>query len=199
MSDTTTWRHLDRPADIAEAIIGFVSDRGQSRYDESVTQLEHATQCGGHAIAAGADESVVLAAFLHDIGHLLLNEHDANGDFLDTDRHHENVGARFLANWFGSDITSPIELHVPAKRYLCATDRAYIERLSASSVRSLAVQGGPMTEAEIADFESRPHHEAAVAVRRWDDDAKVDGAPAPAVDTFRDLMVTYLERESEAR
>ncbi|MEM9042837.1 MAG: HD domain-containing protein [Actinomycetota bacterium] len=193
MTDTIVWRHLDEPTEIADAVIGLIRDRGQSRYDEAVTQLEHAVQCGGHALDAGADDAVVLASFLHDIGHLLLNEHDENGDFLDTDLHHENVGARFLANWFGADVTVPIELHVPAKRYLCATESAYAARLSAASVRSLEVQGGPMPPAEVADFEARDHHRAAVDVRRWDDDAKVEGAAAPDLAVFRQLMVHYLE------
>ena len=193
MNDTTVWRQLESPAEIADAVIGLITDRGQTRYDESVTQLEHAVQCGGHALDAGAADAVVLASFLHDIGHLLLNEHDENGDFLDTDLHHENVGARFLANWFGDDVTAPIELHVSAKRYLCATEPAYAARLSAASVRSLNVQGGPMPADEVAAFEARAHHRAAVDVRRWDDDAKVEGAAAPDVATFRDLMVRYLE------
>lgn len=194
MSDTIVWRDLDDPTEIADAVIGLIETRGQTRYDESVTQLDHALQCGGHAIDAGAPEATVLAAFLHDIGHLLLNEHDANDDFLGTDLHHENVGARFLRNWFADDVTVPIELHVPAKRYLCAVEPAYAGRLSAASVRSLAVQGGAMTADEVATFESRAHHAAAVAVRRWDDDAKVVDAPAPSIETFHALMVHSLER-----
>lgn len=199
MSDTVIWHHLTKPNEIADAVIGLILDKGQTRYDESVTQVEHALQCGAHAHAAGAEDAVVLAAFLHDIGHLLLDEHDENRDFLDADLHHENVGARFLATWFDEAVTVPVELHVPAKRYLCAIEPEYAAGLSAASVRSLAVQGGPMTDTEVAAFERRPHHEAAVAIRRWDDDAKVAGAPVPDIDAFRNRMIHELERSAGTR
>ncbi|MEM8707138.1 MAG: HD domain-containing protein [Actinomycetota bacterium] len=199
MSTTVAWHQLHEPSDIADAVIGLILDKGQTRYDESVTQVEHALQCGAHALSAGADDAVVLAAFLHDIGHLLLDEHDEKGNFLDTDLRHENVGSRFLANWFDDAVTGPIELHVPAKRYLCGTDPDYAARLSASSIRSLEVQGGAMTDVEIAGFERRPHHEAAVAVRRWDDDAKVEGVACPNIEDFRYRMIHYLERSGGAR
>jgi len=198
MSESTVWRHLRTPDEIADAVIGLIVDKGQTRYDESVTQVEHALQCGGHAIEADADDAVVLAAFLHDIGHLLLDEHDENGDFLDTDLHHENVGARFLSNWFDRDVTVPIELHVAAKRYLCGTEPAYADRLSMSSVRSLEVQGGAMGPDENAAFEGRNHHRAAVAVRRWDDAAKVAGAKTPDMQDIRKRVVGYLKRSADA-
>ena len=198
MSESTAWRHLDTPDEIADAVIGLIADKGQTRYDESVTQIEHALQCGGHAIEGGADNAVVLAAFLHDIGHLLLDEHDKNGNFLDNDLHHEHVGARFLANWFDDAVTVPIALHVPAKRYLCGTEPAYAARLSTSSVRSLEVQGGAMSPDEIADFEGTDHHRAAVAIRRWDDDAKVAGAPTIDIEHFRYRMVHYLKHSGDA-
>ncbi|MEO0494629.1 MAG: phosphonate degradation HD-domain oxygenase [Actinomycetota bacterium] len=199
MSRTVVWHHLRAPAEIADAVIALILDKGQSRYDESVTQIEHALQCGAHAMAAGAADTVVVAAFLHDIGHLLLDEHDENGDFLDADLHHENVAARFLATWFGEAVTVPIELHVPAKRYLCAIEPDYAAGLSAASVRSLRVQGGAMTPTEIAAFERRPHHEVAIAIRRWDDDAKVAGAPVPDIEDFRRRIIHELARSGDAR
>ena len=62
-----------------------------------------------------------------------------------TDARHEEVGARWLARRFGPGISEPVRLHVPAKRYLCATDRQYLQRLSRASVHTLALQGGPMS------------------------------------------------------
>ena len=82
----------------------------------------------------------------------------------------------------------PIRLHVAAKRYLCAVDAAYGSTLSASSVRSLAVQGGPMSAEEVEAFEDEPHLRAAVQVRRWDDRAKVAGAEVPRMETYRELL-----------
>jgi gamma-butyrobetaine dioxygenase len=68
-----------------------------------------------------------------------------------------------------------VALHVAAKRYLCATEPDYLAGLSASSVRSLALQGGPMSATEVEAFERLAHHRSATLVRRWDDLAKVTG------------------------
>ena len=189
------WRELTEPDEVAAALVDVYQRRGASRYDEAVTQIEHATQCGALALAAGAELTTVVAAFLHDIGHLLLGEHDKNGDFLEHDRHNEDVGGRFLANWFGDEITTPIRLHAPAKRYLVATEPSYADGLSPASIRSLVVQGGPISPAEIAEFEADPDNAAiAVDIRRWDDGAKVPGAPAPTLSYFGELISQAVSR-----
>mgnify|MGYP001797128233 CR=1 FL=1 len=136
----------------------------------------------------GATTPTIVAAFLHDIGHLLLGEDDGERDFLADDLHHEDVGARFLANWFGPEVTEPIRHHVPAKRYLCAVEPEYHATLSAASTRSLEVQGGPMSDDEVAEFETQPGWAEAVELRRWDDDAKVSGAGTPSLGTFATLI-----------
>jgi len=184
----TPWRELTSPVEVARSLIGLYETKGGSHYDEVVTQTSHALQSGQLAMDAGAPPATILAAFLHDVGHLLLDEHDEQGDFLGRDLHHEDVGARFLANWFDADVTEPIRLHVPAKRYLCAVDPAYHDGLSAASVRSLGVQGGSMSETEVEEFESLAGYEAAVDLRRWDDLAKVPGAPVPSLDSMATLI-----------
>jgi predicted HD phosphohydrolase len=98
---------------------------------------------------------------------------------------HEELGARFLAAAFGPAVTEPIRLHVPAKRYLCAARPGYRAALSPASARSLELQGGPMTAAEVAAFDAHPHARAAVAVRECDDRAKVAGLATPPFDHFR--------------
>ena len=77
------------------------------------------------------------------------------------------MGANWLRQWFGDAVTEPVRLHVPAKRYLCAVDAGYLGLLSAELVRTLSLQGGPMTAAEVAAFEALPFSRDAVAVRRW--------------------------------
>ena len=104
------------------------------------------------------------------------------------DRRHEAAGADFLSQWFGPEVTSPVARHVAAKRYLCAVDAGYLSELSPASVRSLHLQGGPMTQAEIAEFERDVHHRAAVQLRRWDDRAKVQGLEVPAFGEYQDLL-----------
>jgi gamma-butyrobetaine dioxygenase len=91
---------------------------------------------------------------------------------VSTAQRHGEAGARWLSRWFGEAVTEPVRLHVAAKRYLCAVDAGYFGLLSAESVRTLSLQGGPMTAAEVAAFEALPFSGHAVAVRRWDDQAK---------------------------
>lgn len=191
MTTMPVWRELQQPTEIADALVGLFEQRGDQKYSEVVTQIEHATQCAGCAVEEGSDDATVLAAFLHDIGHLLVNERDDDGE-VRTDFHHEDVGARFLANWFDEPVTVPVQLHVPAKRYLCAVEPSYHDELSPASVHSLVLQGGPMSDDEVSAFEASPHADAAVALRRWDEAAKVAGAAAPSLDEMRARIVAYL-------
>jgi phosphonate degradation associated HDIG domain protein len=153
----------------------YASPAARRMYDEAVTELDHALQTAALARAEGAADHLVAAALLHDVGHLVSDDNVTLDDALVEDFHHERVGARHLARWFGPEITTPVALHVAAKRYLCTVEVGYLDALSPSSVRSLGLQGGPMSAAEVAAFERRSHHGAAVQVRRWDDRAKVAG------------------------
>jgi gamma-butyrobetaine dioxygenase len=146
---------------------------------EPVPIGEHMLQAGALAKAAGAEGALVAAALLHDVGHLL-------GE-TEEDRHGE-AGARWLSQWFGDEVTEPVRLHVPAKRYLCAADAAYFGLLSPESVRTLSLQGGPMTAGEVAAFEALPFSRDAVAVRRWDDGAKDPAVTAPRFAHFAPLL-----------
>jgi len=127
---------------------------------------------------AGADSSLVAAALLHDIGHLR-NE---------TDSRHGDAGAQWLSQWFGAAVTEPVRLHVAAKRYLCATEPGYLGLLSEESVRTLALQGGPMTAGQAAAFGTLPFARDAVAVRRWDDEAKDPAVTPPEFAYFAPLL-----------
>lgn len=182
------WRELTSPAQIADALIALYTGRGAANYDEILSQTEHALQAGHLASAAGSADDLVVAAFLHDVGHLLMGEQPAPTE----DRRHEDVGARFLANWFPATVTTPVRLHVAAKRYLCAVEPGYADGLSAGSTRSLVLQGGPMTDAEVVAFEAVPGSEDAVAVRRWDDHAKTPDASTPGLSAYRDVMIVVL-------
>ena len=133
---------------------------------EAVDQRRHALQCAGHAVAAGSDDELVLAAALHDIGRAKQVRAEFRG------LPHEQAGEAFARDRVSEGVGWLIGQHVPAKRYLVATDEAYFGQLSPVSVRSLEQQGGPMTEAEVAEFRSYPRAEDAVALRRWDEAAK---------------------------
>mgnify|MGYP001822179508 FL=1 len=170
----------------------YRSPAAQRLYDEAVTELDHALQCAALARSHDAPPTLVAAALLHDVGHLVLDDNVSLDEQLTADAGHDRAGADHLARWFGPAVTEPVALHVEAKRYLCAVDAGYHGRLSPASVRSLTLQGGRMSPAECADFEARPHHEAAVALRRWDDAAKTAGLDVDPFDTYTDLLVSLL-------
>ena len=166
-----------------ERILALFDAQGALAYGESVTQLEHALQCAQLARDEGANDALITAALLHDMGHLI--HRDAAGALrTGTDDEHEALGAVWLGQWFGEAVTRPIALHVQAKRYLCATEPDYHARLSPVSVRSLELQGGPLAPREAAEFGSLAFAQDAVRLRRWDDQAKCAGLPTPALSEF---------------
>ena len=181
MSGTTAQQKVD-------TLFDYMKDRGQSFYDEVVTQLEHALQCAALAKQNDASPTLITGALLHDIGHIILDEHNADKAFLDTDLNHEEIGAQYLAPFFPEAVTTPIRLHVPAKRYLCATDGSYYDGLSDASKKSLKLQGGIMSDEELAAFEQILYFQDGIVLRRWDDLAKVKGLDTPRLDTYRDIV-----------
>lgn len=153
--------------------LGSIFDRrgGEAYLGEPVSMGAHMLQ--GATIAERNDqpEEIIVGALLHDIGHFTSEFGMFTMD--DTvDRYHETAGAEVLERFFPSMITDCVRYHVAAKRYLCATRPAYFERLSAASVHSLELQGGPMTAEEVAVFEQNPNLDQIVAVRYLDDAGK---------------------------
>lgn len=161
--------------------------RGCGRYGLSaVNQLEHALQSAALAQDRQLGDAFVIAALLHDAGHLLSGE-DADLASLGIDDQHEETSARILDGLYGPAVAGPVRLHVAAKRYLCGVDPSYYEKLSHDSQQSLALQGGPMSADEIAAFDRLEHRAAALALRIIDDAAKVPGLPTPGLETYREM------------
>ena len=165
----------------------FEGGGGRQYGGERVTQLAHALQCAAAAEAAGASAPLVVAALLHDVGHLIhaLGPRPAERGI---DDRHELRGAEWLARWFGPAVTEPVRLHVPAKRYLCAVEPGYFQGLSPASARSLALQGGPFDADASAAFIEAPHVQDAVRLRRWDESAKVAGLATPDLAHYADAL-----------
>lgn len=178
----------DSPEGLDDLLDLYRSDKATAMYDEVVTEREHALQAAALAEAEGADDATVAAALLHDVGRLTIAWDSAEGAFVAADRAHDSVGERLLARWFGPEVTAPVGMHVAAKRYLCAVEPAYADALSPVSVRSLAVQGGPMSADEVAAFETRDGWEAGVQLRRWDDRAKSTEPAAKTIDDYVGLL-----------
>ncbi len=172
-------------------IAGLFNRHGGGAYfGEAVTQLEHALQAAHFAAETRAPDELVLAALLHDVGHLLQAVPDDIADWH-TDARHEVEGSAWLAQRFPREIFDPVRLHVPAKRYLCATDPGYVAMLSDASIVTLKLQGGPMSAAEVAMFEAEPFHAQAVQVRRCDDRGKIAGQKTRGLDDYRALLQRY--------
>lgn len=162
-----------------EDLIDLLNTRGGSAYfGEPVSVLEHSLQAAHSAELADAGPAAISAALLHDIGHML-HGHDEEIAHRGQDGMHEQVAAAYLSRWFGEEVTMPIRLHVPAKRFLCWQDRDYLVRLSPASIKSLALQGGPMNEEQAAAFLRNPFANEAIALRQWDDEAKIPGLRVP--------------------
>ena len=157
---------------------------GDTAYSgEPVTQLQHALQSGALAQEAGADDALVAAAFLHDLGHLL-NVQGETPSARGIDDRHQYFALPFLRPVLPDSVLEPIRLHVDAKRYLCAVDAGYAATLSADSVRSLALQGGVFDDGQACAFIGKPFAEEAVKLRRWDDAAKTPGKRTPDLAHF---------------
>ncbi|KVW35897.1 phosphonate degradation HD-domain oxygenase [Burkholderia ubonensis] len=177
-----------------EEIRGLYREHGHVAYSgEPVTQLEHALQSGLLAEEAGADDALVAAAFLHDLGHLL-NRQGETPSARGIDDLHQYYVLPFLRPLLPDAVLEPIRLHVDAKRCLCRTDAGYVESLSPDSVRSLALQGGVFSEEEAAAFLRRPFAEDALRLRRWDDMAKVEGSAMPDLDHYMEIVARQARR-----
>lgn len=173
----------DHSSTTMEALQLF-GERGGSQYgQEAVSQLEHALQAAFFAEKAQASAELIVAALLHDVGHLLHQlPEDAPEQGID-DRH-EAVGGRWLKRFFPQAVVEPVQLHVAAKRFLCATETHYLQQLSPPSILSLSLQGGAMSSEEVAAFRSHRTFDSAVALRRWDDAAKVPNLATPSLEHF---------------
>lgn len=171
-----------------DALFPYMERRGQTNYDECVTQLEHAKQAAYLAKNQNADAAQITAALLHDIGHFLTDEADPDSDFQTEDWFHESIGAEQLKPFFDESVIAPILLHVAAKRYLCSTDESYHRGLSPASSRSLELQGGTMTPHEVEAFESHPQYESALLIRRCDDGAKMTDVDVGTLESYRSYV-----------
>lgn len=173
---------------VVDFIIGLFNHMGDQDYlGETISQQDHGIQCAVLADQLEGRDSLTAAALLHDIGHFLHSfPQTCAEDGIDSV--HEDLGADFLARFFPPEVSEPVRLHVNAKRYLCGSDPDYFATLSAASVRSLELQGGPLEGAQQEAFIDQPHAQDAVILRRCDDGAKVAGLHVPSIESYRDML-----------
>ena len=189
--------NLKKASEIADKIIDLYREHGGEEYSgEKVTQLEHMAQAAELATKQGYDDEIVLAAFLHDIGHICVSasQNTEMGGYGIMD--HEEVGASFLREQgFSKRVARLVESHVEAKRYLTYKDQEYFDRLSDASRKTLEYQGGKMTEEEASAFEHYPMFELIIKMRKWDEEAKVQHLSLPDLEHYRNLIIKHLENQ----
>ncbi|WP_421780421.1 (R)-1-hydroxy-2-trimethylaminoethylphosphonate oxygenase [Kiloniella litopenaei] len=181
-----------------ENIVDFIGDifhrRGADSYlGEDVTMSEHMLQGAQLAEKAGADDALIAAALLHDIGHYT-NEFPDDALEKGINNHHDEAGAAVLEKFFPPVITECVRQHVAAKRYLCAKDEAYFSRLSDASIHTLNLQGGPMSEAEMQELEKNPHLKEIIQVRYWDDEGKDPSVKTPPYEYYAPILQRVVDR-----
>ncbi len=176
-------------SDPIQVILSAFEERGQGRYgSEEVSQLEHALQCATLAVEDGASNQQIVAALLHDLGHIISGDDLPTGLDENLDDMHEERAYQWLLLHFGPDVAEPVRLHVAAKRYLCTVEPSYASTLSPTSLKSFHDQGGEMSGSEVQEFRALPHYHLALQLRRWDDQAKDPNLETQPIDGF----VSYL-------
>lgn len=181
-----------KKTEVVDFVIQLFLEKGGALYGgEAVTQLEHGLQAAHFAKQSSANDSLITAALLHDIGHLL---HDLPDDATDqgVDDVHEALGAEFLKSHFNPEVVQAVQLHVNAKRYLCLVEPSYYDTLSPVSKASLQLQGGIMNQIEKEAFEKNLYFKEAVALRKWDDMAKIPNLEVDPITSYKQTIENTL-------
>ncbi|KAK9711991.1 hypothetical protein K7432_007440 [Basidiobolus ranarum] len=195
---------------VINSIFQCLQDGSERGYiGESISQLDHALQAAASAHQSGADEETILAALLHDIGQFVSSPEskamlveaadlaDGKEPFSVGVHGHERIGAEYLSHLgFSEKVTALVEAHVPVKRYLTGKYPEYYDTLSEASKLSLKYQGGPYTYEEIAEFEKLPYYNEKIAIRKWDDGAKVVDLKVPGLEYYRQMAINHLQQQA---
>ena len=191
--------HQDADQKVSE-MFDCIDKQGRGDYlGEAISQLEHSLQAAHLAVEAGADEETILGALLHDIGRFIPEDDkmasmtSSDGTFVGK-ASHEITGERYLRRLgFSEKVCQLVGAHVIAKRYL-AVDKEYYEALSKSSKTTLKYQGGVFNEEQVREAEKDSWLESKLAVRRWDDAAKVPDMQTRDLEFYRAMAVRNLLR-----
>ena len=201
--------NAEQIATVTDEVMRLYELHGADDYiGEPVSQLEHMSQSAQLAEREGYDNEVMLAAFLHDIGHLCANSGTLpdgtppGTQYASMDGYgavsHEKIGANYLREkGFSEKIAQLVENHVQAKRYLTFQYPAYYDQLSEASKRTLEFQGGRMTAEEASNFEQDPLFDVSIRMRQWDELAKEENVPTVDMAILREKIARHLTRKGE--
>lgn len=197
------------PASVAEYVISVLDASERTPYiGEDISQLQHSLQAAAQAANANppVDELTQVAALLHDIGQFtpgadlrLLTGGEAKNlggqsatQSVGRVGHETLGGAMLLSLGFPEKVARLVESHVASKRYLCAVDETYYDKLSEASKKSLMYQGGPMSGPEKEEFGSGPWCEEMCQLRKWDDAAKEKDLKVRDLESWRPVIEKVL-------
>lgn len=149
--------------------------------DEELDLLAHSLQCAANlARVAPDDVELQMAGLVHDLGTILEPGHPES---------HAVTGGDAVRALLGARVAELVARHDEAKCYLVTVEPTYRARLSARSVMTLEVQGGSLSDEELAAFEQRADAHACLTLRRADDSAKVPGRAVPDLEHWRSALV----------
>ncbi|MBT5433306.1 MAG: metal-dependent phosphohydrolase [Alphaproteobacteria bacterium] len=181
---------VDKLAALFEAI------KDASYLGEPVAIGEHMLQGAACARRDGADDALVAAILLHDVGYYVDSDPGNDNESV-ADKRHDRAAPRVLEPFFPPAATEPIRLHVDAKRYLCAVEPSYYDRLSDASIHTMSLQGGIMSAEQAEAFAANPHCEDAVRLRRWDEEGKSPDAVVPGFEHYRVMLEALVAQHSD--
>ena len=218
---TDYYDHPEGHSSIRRLLCLFESDISSELYiGEPVSILEHSLQAAHEAIKfflestdtvtsgfslsdlalSDREEEVVIASLFHDIGHLVgLEAGDSNDRMGGCGiMNHEEIGGKFVTSLGFSDrIAKLVANHVMAKRYLCFKNHEYYSILSDASRTTLGYQGGPLIEKTAREFEQDPDFETILAMRRFDEAAKIPGLKVPDFHFYLRLLTKHCRLSSD--
>ncbi len=184
--------------DRVNGLIALLEEGARVQRDgDPVNQRDHALFIAQLAEMNGADDEMIVACLLHDLGTILLAQNGRDADSPDGARLHAVVAAEYLeVRGFPRRVVSLVASHVDSKRYLAATNSDYERRLTRASLRALRAAGGPMHVEEAERFMQRADFNDAMRIRLWDDRAYWPPAePVPGLDHYRPLLTRLLSPE----
>jgi predicted HD phosphohydrolase len=182
-----------------QQVTGSFDEAAKIRYGESgVTELEHALQSAELADHAGADDELVFAAMLHDVGRYavpqeLVSDTLQEVDIADNALGHGEQGAQLMANMLPARSLFCIRYHAESKLYLCQTNPNYRAKLAGASVKTLAVQSTDYYQARLDELSAHRWWQDAIRVRVWDDAAKVRGRVTRHLDYWTGRLEIFLD------
>lgn len=160
----------------SDELVALLERMGDEPSDEEqgLSALDHGLQCAWELSRTHPDDiGLALAGLVHDVGHA-----------FGPDEEHDRLGAAFVRAALGDRAAWLVGAHVVAKRYLVATDPTYEAQLSATSIRTLALQGGALDGPDVERFARHPHAADALALRRADEAAKIPGRAVPPLERW---------------